>query len=135
VNRESLWEVALSEPVSSFDKIAIAPSCDWLAVVHIESARVQIVSGDGFRVLVPLIPAAASQVDRRAWAPQSIDISSDAQRLVVGTQYDHIAVITRRGVLAKQMIVSELGNPVIVEFTPDSSLLLVTAYYYASLVG
>jgi len=33
------------------------------------------------------------------------------------------------------MIVSELGNPVIVEFTPDSSLLLVTAYYYASLVG
>jgi hypothetical protein len=51
----------------------------------------------------------ANQVERRTWAPRSIDISSDAQLLVVGTEHGHIAVITRHGVLTVRMTVSELG--------------------------
>ena len=134
ISGDTLWDAALAESVSSLDKIAIAPSCDWLAVADSESARIQIVGRDGFRVIVPLVRAAADQVERRTWAPRSIDISADAQWLVVGTEHDHIAVITRRGVLTKQITVSEIGQPVIVEFARDTSLLLVTAYYAVGVV-
>jgi hypothetical protein len=61
--------------------------------------------------------------------PGQLISAPDAHWLAVGTEYDHIAIMTRRGVVNKQIIVSELGNPVIVEFAREGPLLLVTGEY------
>ena len=133
INGETLWETTLPEPVDDMvtrGTIVVAPSCDWVAVwTGTNSPHVQVLSRNGLRQVVPLAITEGDQVERRTWTPRVLDISSDGEYLVVGTEFDHLAIITKDGVLRERIRVSELGTPVVAQFAPASPLLIVTGDY------
>jgi hypothetical protein len=93
----------------------------------------QILHKAGPRLPVSLANPDPSGPDGREWL-RSLDISSNGRLLAVGTDREHLLLVSRDGQLVRRLRVSNHGNPVEAAFTPAGTQLLVTGWWNVGLM-